>query len=239
MIDSQYDIELRRLYQRVFDQTLTSSNLDSDKLLESKKLFNYDEQTSVYSTRKFHLTALLGGLPFSTYLQQYVVNIQQQIDQILQTEHRYWVKPNRLAVEYFVSKWANNEILKPNQHDQVKSLIVCSKIKPFDLVINGLQFHKDGCMVLRGYDSNNIRGIRSMAISRLDWLPRRQSSWAHIPIGRILYPLTPLKYSALTELCKSIISSSPVVENINKITYLHEYQWYMEDYCPIFSKELL
>jgi hypothetical protein len=239
MIDNQFDLALRNSYQKVFELTLTSINLDSEKLLESKGLFTFNERSLVYNTNHFHVSALLGGLPFSNRLQEYVVDIQRQIDQILQTSHRYWVKPDKLAVEYFVSKWPQDIQLTSKQHSSVKCLIQDLKPSPFNFIINGLQFHRDGCVVLRGFDSNNIRGIRDTALSKLSWLPRHQSAWAHVPIGRILCHITPQKYLDFIDLCKLVTSSPPIAEKINKVTYLDEYRWYMEEYSTIFTKELL
>lgn len=235
MINHQND--LLKSYDKVFDLFLNSKLFDQSKLKQSQKIFNL--KNNKISTKKFDVYALVSGLKFSLNLQKKVINLQKKINEVIGDKKRYWVKPKNLAVEYIVIKWP--EDLFPLESNQIKFIKYLDKIeiKPFNLEIRGFQIHTDGCVVLRGFDNNNILSIRKKILKKFKWLPKKQSSWAHIPIGRILENIKPYHFQKLKKLINETNLSFEFDEKITNIKYVYEKQWYMENIEVIFEKKLL
>ena len=71
-------------------------------------------------------------------------------------------------------------------------------IAPFLFSVFGIQINPDGCVVAKGYDEGAaIFRVREELKASLSFFPKRQSGWAHIPLGRILEPVGEEKFSKL------------------------------------------
>ena len=64
----------------------------------------------------------------------------------------------------------------------------------------------------------------------------RQSSWYHIPIGRILKPLGERNFSALRHFVEATSTEMRFVERIRAIKLIHEARWYMEEHSILAQK---
>ena len=132
-----------------------------------------------------------------------------------------------LAFEYCVFKWPDDE-WNLEKNKIVLQTLKKLELKKFVYTIRGFQVNKDGCVILRGYDRDNfVNNLRSEIFKTIKFLPKKQSQWIHIPIGRILEPVGKNKFKMLKEYI--LKNSSNVIGStlINEIKYVHETQWYM------------
>ena len=223
-----FDLELKNSYEEVFAKTCRETGLLEDGIIESLSFFDYDKNQDVFTPKNLQVSALLSGIQFSKNLQSRVEALQNKISEMLGPGPRFWVKPENLGVEYIVTKWPKNEVVETSNELQFLELIDKLELKKFTLNVSGFQFHSDGCVVLRGYDDGNILNLRKTLMEKFPWIPRQQSGWAHIPIGRLLTQLTREQHSSLVAMCKGSFENLIFAEEISSIHYVHESQWYME-----------
>jgi hypothetical protein len=73
--------------------------------------------------------------------------------------------------------------------------------------------------------------------SNLKFVPDRQSNWAHVPLGRILEPVSGKKFINLKETIKKFSLEKLGSEKINDAKIVHEKRWYMEKKEILFNKK--
>lgn len=216
-------------YDQVGDLTWIEKDFSDLWLESSRALFNPGlDVAEVPVPKQLVVYALVSGLGFSTGLQELVMRLQAEIDQIIGPVRRYWVKPNNLGVEYCVFKWPNDS------WSQAQTLNVCEVLSqlefhPFNLHIGGVQINRDGCVILKGFDENqSLFKIRNSLKDSIEFLPNKQSNWAHIPIGRILNPIGEIRFDRLREYVYNHKRSKLYTELISQAKFVHETRWYME-----------
>lgn len=215
-------------YEEVFQRTQLLNAFDPILQEQSRELFDYEMDSGTYTPKFLEVKALLGGLQFSSNLQDYAADIQVRIDNIIGANDRYWVRGSNLGVEYLVTKWPEQQ--SPDSGDECDFLdrIGSYHLPKYILEVKGFQVNPDGCVVLRGLDSGNILETRKRLAAEFEWLPSRQSGWAHIPIGRILGRIDPSTCSELIAECRKSHAEDGLREPIEHLHYVHEKQWYME-----------
>jgi len=219
---------LNKSYIEVGKETWINKDFKRSSLKASRDLFTEDSlKTNNPKPKKLEVYALLSGLPFEDSFSRELVKIQKRIDQVLDGSLRYWVLQENFGLEYCVFKWPecdwNEEWEGQIYHDLPKI------DKAFQFAIIGIQINPDGCIVAKGFDEDGeIFKFRNRIKEKLGFLPKRQSSWAHVPLGRILEPLGEDKFSKLAKLCKELSSVYITSCRINTIKFVHETQWYME-----------
>jgi len=225
-----YDLEsLNNEYNKVGHLTWLESDFKRSWLQSSRDLFDDDSLSAKVPTPKnLEVYALVSGLEFSKKMQDIVANLQLEIDKIIGPSiTRYWVEPKNLGVEYCVFKWPDQ------QWDVEIKEGVCAVLRevnftPFNLYICGIQINRDGCVILKGYDQfQTIQNIRKKIKSSLQFLPEKQSRWAHVPIGRILDPVGESKFIKLQEFVSANHAMHFHTEMIDDAKFVHEKQWYM------------
>ena len=122
---------------------------------------------------------------------------------------------------------------------EIINFLKSSNYYAFDLYIYGIQLHMDGCIIAKGYDSGFLREIRSNIVSNLNFVSKKQSSWAHIPIGRILEPISGPLFYKLKELIEHFSKIKIGVEKITEAIFVHEKRWYMEKKKFLYKKKFL
>jgi hypothetical protein len=228
MMDSIFD-NLRAQYDRVGDLTWLENDFLDKWQLSSKALFDYKflKNENLYP-KHLEVYALLSGIEFSKKMQEVVLQLQEDLDSILDSTVRYWVKPQNLGVEYCVFKWPEDNI-DEELLSSAFALLNEIEFKPFNFYIGGVQINRDGCVVLKGYDENNsVFNVRNQIRSNLKNLPTKQSSWAHVPIGRILENVGHTKFQKLKNFIKLKKNVLIHTEKITELKLVHETQWYME-----------
>ena len=184
------DKDLQQSYDFEGKKIFNVNSLSSKSLQNSINLF--DGKSLIIKKPKpidVKVYTLVSGLSFSDNLIKELEKIKKEIEIILNDTLHYWVKPENLGVEYCVFKWPN-DLWKKNWLNQIISFIKSKEYESFELKISGIQLHPDGCIIAKGYDNGKIRKIRNDLMSNLRFIPSRQSNWAHIPLGRILEPVT-------------------------------------------------
>ena len=219
---------LSESYDRVGQETWENKDFNKSSLEVSRSLFIKNSlKTNRPKPRNLEVYGLLSGLPFEDSFSRELVKIQQKIDKILDGGLRYWVLQENLGLEYCVFKWPEcdwNEEWEGQIYNNLPRLN-----KSFRFVVFGIQINPDGCVIAKGFDEGEaIFKLRKKLKERLDFLPDRQSSWAHIPLGRILEPIGESKFSKLAQLCKELSNVYIASCEINTIKFVHETQWYME-----------
>ena len=216
-------------YDKVGNLTWEEPDFHIDSLESSRALFIPSSLSQKDPTpQELEVCALVSGLEFSKKLQGLVVELQLEIDRITNHATRYWVKPENLGIEYCVFKWPTdswNSSLTVAVHNKLTEI----KFLPFNLYIGGVQINRDGCVILKGFDQfQSLFRIRNTLRDKIDFLPKRQSNWAHIPIGRILDPIGEQNFNRLRDYIKKIKFLHFHTELINDAKFVHETQWYME-----------
>ena len=174
------------------------------------------------------MIALLSGLPFSKTLTNRIESIQGNIGEFIGDHKHYWVKKNNLGLEYCVFKWPEEKFDK-TYIKEVSNFISKLKFKNFNVLFDGCQLNPDGCVVIKGFDiSNNINNLRSLIKKNMSSLPKKQSNWFHIPIGRLLEPVGKKNFIQLKLFFDKNTKGWKHYEEIKSIKLIHEYQWYME-----------
>jgi hypothetical protein len=229
MQESAHYLSLNESYERVGQETWKNKDFNSSSLLVSRSLFTEDSLIKRNPKPKnLEVYALLSGLPFDGGFSRELVKVQKEIDQVLDGSLRYWVLQENLGLEYCVFKWPEYDWNKEWEWQIYNNLPRLNK--PFRFVVYGIQINPDGCIIAKGFDEGEaIFKLRKKIKDRLDFLPDRQSSWAHIPLGRILEPIGEYKFSKLAKLCKELSSIYIASCEIKTLKFVHETQWYMEE----------
>jgi len=221
---------LKEGYELVGNETWKLDDLESSSIQSSRNFFtdeSLDDRIPV--PQKLEVYALLSGISFSKPFSDRLNIFRKDIKEILGDKLHYLVLPENLGVEHCVFKWPEeswNEDWKECIIDTISSL----NIPAFDYHIFGIQLNKDGCIVAKGYDENRaIFNLRKTLRDNLEFLPERQSNWAHVPIGRILEPLGHRIFEELKEYFSQNSFSHFSTEKINSIKFVYETQWYMEE----------
>jgi len=220
---------LEESYNKVGKRTWENSDFNKSLLETSRDLFTRRSlMANDPKPKKLEVYALLSGLPFENSFVSELVKIQQKIDKVLDGSLRYWVLPANLGVEHCVFKWPDCEWNQDWETNIYSKLPIINK--PFKFVIFGIQINPDGCVVAKGFDEGGaIFKLRNQLKVKLNFLPVRQSGWAHIPLGRILEPIGEFKFSELAQLCTKLSNVYITSCEIKTLKFVHETQWYMED----------
>ena len=193
----------------------------------SNSLFELDA-FDLIRPRKLEVLACVAGLTFPSYVVDHLSLLQDRIRNLLpQGLRAYFVEPHNLALELVVLKWPT-DVIRPDVllsfYKFLPGLLPPNKIQ---IDIRGFQFHRDGCLIAKGFDTDNsFRCLRDNLIKKIPQLPTRQSNWAHIPLGRILEPIGTESYALLREL--EVQSQGISLSfSISELKLIHEHRWYM------------
>ena len=229
-LQQSYDLEGKKIFNK--------NSLSSDYLQKSINLF--ENKSLILKKPKpidVKVYTLVSGQSFSVSLIEELEKIKNEIEIILNDTLHYWVKPENLGVEYCVLKWPV-DLWKDNWLNQIISFIDSKEYESFELKISGIQLHPDGCIIAKGYDNGKIRNIRTDLISNLQFTPRRQSNWAHIPLGRILEPVSGKIFDKLKKTMKQLSDKHISIEKIIDQKLIYETRWYMEKKEILYLKQL-
>ena len=199
--------------------------LESSRLLFKKNSFLNKKPITV----KVDVYAILSGISFDEKTTQKIISIINSIKKILEGEDFYFVKPENLGIEYAILKWPKDEV-NHELINETESFLNQIEIPRFNLNIIGIQLHTDGCVILKGVDhEREIFNFRKKLKSYLNNLPKKQSNWAHIPLGRILSPIGQEKMIALKDKIYKLNLELNFNIPIDKVHFVQEKQWYMVD----------
>ena len=65
--------------------------------------------------------------------------------------------------------------------------------------------------------------------NKILFTPKKQSNWAHIPIGRILEPVGVSNFNNLKKYINASVDDFNHIEKITSMKLIHEKRWYMEE----------
>jgi len=230
VLDNKHFRYLKKSYEDIGNKTWLGSDFIQSNLNSSRNLFT-DESLALRKPipKSLEVYALLSGLSFSKAFCNKLVGIQQAISDVINNKLHYWVLPENFGVEYCVFKWPDET------WDQSWSHIIMNEISllknlSFQFFIQGIQINQDGCIIARGYDEEGIIfKIREHFKINFSFLPKKQSDWAHVPIGRILEPIGSKKFGDLRRLVQEVSNDFIISEEINTLKFVHERRWYMEE----------
>lgn len=230
------DRDLQNSYNSVGKKVFNNNSLSENSIQSSIDLFtNESIRNKIPRPIDVDVYTLVSGLPFSKYLTDSLLKIEDDINQSLKKTLCYWVRPENLAVEYCVFKWPNS-VWKNLWLHEIENFLDKKQYNAFELKISGIQLHEDGCIIAKGFDNGFIRNIRSDLISNLKFLPTKQSNWAHIPLGRILEPISENIFTRIKQLMGSLSNTNLGVENVVEAKLIHETRWYMEKRETLYTK---
>lgn len=233
------DKDLQNSYDLVGDKIYSANSLNEKSLKQSIDLFT--EKSLLERNPKpidVEVFTLVSGLPFTNDLTSALQNIIKKISKTLEQTLCYWVKPENYGVEYCVFKWPT-DTLERQRIDEIKLFLNSSNYNSFELKVIGIQLHQDGCLVAKGFDNGRIRAIRSDLKSNLKFLPKKQSNWAHIPLGRILEPVSGDMFRKLKDEIKNLSYENIGTEKIIDTKLVYETRWYMEKRKILLNKNFI
>lgn len=224
-----FDFELSESYNKRICPNYING-LTHEDLKSSKALFNpLSIKKREPSPKALELFCILGGFPFNKKVIHYLEGFKQSISNILKDTLHYLVPDNQLAIELAIIKWQNQPF---DEH----KIILCEKFlsnysyQPIIFKIQGFQFHNDGAIIARCFDKFGLfRSLRSSLLESVKVLPSKQSSWCHIPLGRILEEINTNKLNKLRELTLCSQKSFSPEFNLFDIKIVHEKKWYQSD----------
>lgn len=227
---SEHFAVLRRAYQEVGDRTWLTPDFQESNLESSRALYTPESLVARRPRpRELEVFALVAGLPFHNEFASNLVEVQRKISELLGERLHYWVAHANLGVEYCVFKWPTDP-WKQEWLDEIRDVLASIKQLAFHFDIAGVQINPDGCVVARGFDEGSrLFAIRDHIRSNIQFLPKRQSGWAHVPLGRILEPLGPEIFAKLGELVSKIQNQPMASTEIRSMKLVHETRWYMEE----------
>jgi len=238
MKNSNDFIQLNDLYNTVGQRFLLEGNVTMNELQSSRNIFLAD----TLATRKprpkaLETVAVVSGLPFTIEFRKKIKAIQLRIQEIIGDTLSYWVDESNLGVELFIVKWPEQEF-DLSQFSNGNDCLRRFERSPFCIKFHGIQIHRDGCVIARGFDEKaRIREFRASLI-QAEKIPSRQSNWSHVPLGRILEPFTDEAYEELINYVQKSQQECFHTENIKEVKMVHERRWYMEEVSTIKSLAL-
>jgi hypothetical protein len=172
------------------------------------------------------VVCIVAGLPLSELLTIFIKDIKARLSAQLVNSLHYLVEDHNHAIELAVLKWPNDPFNSP-LIDDVNSFFLDHHFFPISCSCVGLQIHTDGCMLLKCIDhDSSFTSLRSILLASVPSLPLKQSAWVHIPLGRILEPISPRQQSSLVSLCNSTSKYSAFPFMIDELKLVHEKKWY-------------
>ena len=239
LFETELNKNLEIDYELVGSEIYRHDNLSINSLKNSINLFT-KKSLALKKPEPINVDVygLVSGLPFSKNIIQPIGNIVNSIKNILKKKNCYWVKSDNLAVEYCVFKWPMDP-WRTKWSDEIICFLKSSNYHAFDLYVHGIQLHADGCIIAKGYDNGFLRQIRSNIVKNLNFIPEKQSNWAHIPIGRILEPVTGLLFFELKKLIAKFSKIKIGSEKVKEAFFVHESKWYMEKKKILYVKKFL
>lgn len=224
------DKSLEESYNIVGSKVVSDLDFDIKNLQSSRDLFESDSLAAHSPIPKsLEVFALLSGLPFSAPGLEYLLGIQRDINEIIPDTLKYWVEPDNMGVEYLVLKWPDQTI-EDEQVAMVQNYISELSLDKFNILFSGVQIHRDGCVVIRGFDEGkSLRRLRQKIKQKFSFIPDKQSSWCHIPIGRILEPVGSGQFSQLKDYVFRQSATKTHTEEIVLMALIHETRWYMKE----------
>ncbi len=227
---SKHFADLREAYRTVSDRTWLAEDFAEKNLDISRNLFTSESlQVREPRPKALEVYALLSGLPFAEDFTDQLVSVQRQISEILGDCLHYWVAPQNIGVEYCVFKWPTDP-WRSEWSGVIQEVLASIRTQAFRFHIVGVQINPDGCVVAKGFDEDAmIFRIREQLKAKIPFLPAKQSSWAHVPLGRILEPVGVEQFSKLAHLISTMKEISVATTQINSMKLIHERRWYMEE----------
>ena len=230
------DRDLAKSYNLVGDKIFELNSLSQKSIESSVNLFTPGSlKKKTPQPIDVEVYTLVSGLPFSKNLILPLSKLKNELNKILKDLTCYWVRPENLAIEYCVFKWPNDP-WKKKWLSEIKSFFNFKEYHSFDLIISGIQLHTDGCIIAKGYDGGFVRNIRLDATSNLEFIPNKQSNWAHIPLGRILEPISGQVFERLKKNITKLSNLNIGKEKIPNAKLIYETRWYMEKKKVLYTK---
>lgn len=230
---------LKASYQQKLDESFSKTSLSLSDISSSLEFF--EERDSAYETivpKKLHTYCIVAGVPFDEDTTNFIENCCFKINKVLKENAVYFVKSENFGLELLMLKWPDDPL--PNQKSLLSARRYLKSLEDMDIevTIEGFQFHTDGCMLLKGYDKDaTFRKIRKKGSKMIQDIPIRQSSWCHIPLGRIISEVNETTYMELVDLVQESSTTWSHKFRIKHIKLLEETRWYQEENKLIFQKD--
>ena len=229
-VDNNYQIVARQ-FENIDDYNITD-------LSGSRDLFLFEKNSGIKPNPILvDVIALLSGISFEDKFLHYIKPFLHSISNFLHKSLHYIVEPENLGVEYAILKWPTDN-LNYALLENIKSYIANLSIRPFTLHAYGFQAHKDGCIIIKAIDEDRrILNLRDSLFKLFNDLPKKQSSWTHIPVGRVLEPIGINKMRNFKAFIKELNEEISYKIKIDSVHLVNETQWYMRDKKYLLTKE--
>lgn len=221
---------LEASYSEVGNLTWSNDDFLESNIKSSRSLYTPESLRARHPRPKeLEVYALVSGLTFNKDFTEKLVAVQNKISTVLEESLHYWVAPDNLGVEYCVFKWPTDSW--DNGHlDIIQNTLSLIRQPAFQFSIRGIQINSDGCVIAKGFDESGVLfQIREQLKLDLPFMPKKQSGWAHVPLGRILEPLGTEKFTLLNKTINSKLNQYIAATDINIMRLIHERRWYMEE----------
>ena len=227
-------------YDDRFVEAIELGALTQDNLQSSLAYFEAESiRANSPKPKTLEVICLVCGLPLPTVVRQYAMRLQENMNKMLSGKCAYFVREHNLATELVVLKWPTDLVDDRVTAQVAKYMRERGKLSEIKVETRGIQFHSDGAIVMRCVDvEGEFRSLREKLLNEVALLPRKQSEWVHVPLGRILSPIAGDQFKLLVRYCSDTQLESPIEFRIETAKLIHETRWYQEERVEIDSFEI-
>jgi hypothetical protein len=237
--DTEHFRHLKNSYREVGCKINDRDDFTLTELESSISLFHQQSPLeSITRPIDVDVFAVLAGISFEKTFLSLIDTIYTKLLEIIRDNRFYLVEPKNLGVEYAVLKWPEDKY-DPEIIKQALNVLDDFNGDAFYLKVFGIQLHTDGCIILKCVDENqSIFKLRKTLVSRVENIPKKQSNWVHIPLGRILSPIGRAGMVDLKAVIAEIDNELDYDIFVESIHVVHEKTWYMKNKSYLATKEL-
>lgn len=214
-------------YEAIASRFRSLSDFPISEQRRSRALFNLRNPT--ITPRHFEVWTCVSGLPVPRTLQQNLDTAVRRVKHFLSPPVRaYWVERRNYHLEIFVVKKPDEAIDDVSLRNTAAALgRSLADEPPLTVIYRGLLITPDGTVLARGY--GQVDGLRWHLRKSIPFQSDRQSTLAHISLGRILDPVGRTTFAALKTLIARSASDVYGALSLHQVKYAHERRWYMTD----------
>ncbi len=223
------DLELR--YQEIKAYIEGLQDFPEGGLMRSRALFHMEAMPP--TPRRFEVWTCLVGLPLPTDLTRAFESLVARVIALLPAGTRFYtVRPENYHWELFIIKRPDEDV-EPTKIQEASRIFaqVLRGWHPFSLTYRGFLLTEDGTLIARGFGA--IDALREELRARIPFASQQQTALGHISLARILDPVGEECFEQLKLMVEKEQNTTYGKLQVNQAKYVHESQWYMEDYETI------
>lgn len=220
-------------YLTVWQRTLDKGKLTPEDVAQSRFYFDFDNSADP-TPKLFSTFGVVALLPMAVEIQEELQRAWDHSMALLNHPLAYGVEPPNRHVELILFSRPEEQLPERVIYESIEKSYEKIRVKPtqaFTVTFQHPFMTPDGTIVVPGYPSptsavDDFRKVVRDAVGEGN-IPKRQSQWLHISLGRVLEPLTNKRLEPFLRECQEFWGKPIVDLAINRVLWTHEKQWYM------------